>query len=84
MIEHRYDLQYLLYSLAVHRLLKQRIPGYDYERHFGGVFYLFLRGIDQNAAGKSANENYGVFSCRPEKALIEQLDQLFAGEGCDV
>ena len=75
MIEHRYDLQYLLYTLAVHRLLKQRIPDYNYERHFGGVYYLFLRGIGPLA------DNSGIFNCRPEQALIEALDQLFSGEG---
>lgn len=38
---HRYDLQYQLYSLALHRYLRHRIADYDYERHFGGVIYLF-------------------------------------------
>ena len=47
MREHRYDLQYQLYSLALHRLLALRLPGYDFDRHFGGVFYLFLRGMPQ-------------------------------------
>ena len=74
MVEHRYDLQYLLYSLAVHRLLRQRIPDYDYERHFGGVFYLFLRGM-------SSGKNTGVFSYRPPQILIEQMDELFSAEG---
>ncbi len=75
MIEHRYDLQYLLYTLAVHRLLKQRIHDYDYDKHFGGAYYLFLRGM-----GKE--QQLGIFNCRPERALIEQLDLLFtATEG---
>lgn len=74
MVEHRYDLQYILYSLAVHRLLKQRIPDYDYDQHFGGVFYLFLRGMQ-------AGEKQGVFSYRPPKALVEELDKLFSGTG---
>lgn len=47
MIDHRYDLQYQLYSLALHRYLKQRLPNYQYDVHFGGVYYLFLRGIDR-------------------------------------
>ncbi len=71
MIEHRYDLQYLLYSLAVHRLLKQRIPNYQYEQHFGGVYYLFLRGVGP------LNEDSGIFHCRPTQTLIEALDELF-------
>ena len=67
----RYDLQYVLYSLAVHRLLKARLPDYSYERHFGGALYLFLRGCDP--AG------HGVFVERPSAALIETLDLLFSG-----
>ena len=43
--ERRYDLQYLLYTLALHRYLRQRLRGYDYARHFGGIYYLFLRGM---------------------------------------
>ncbi|RTE65649.1 exodeoxyribonuclease V subunit beta [Amphritea opalescens] len=71
MIEHRYDLQYQLYTLALHRLLKLRLPDYDYERHVGGVFYLFLRGM------RPELPNSGVYHCRPEAAFIEQLDRLF-------
>ena len=73
MVEHRYDLQYLLYSLAVHRLLKQRIPNYDYNTHFGGVYYLFLRGMNRES-------DLGVFSCRPDWELIDALDRMFSGE----
>ncbi|MDD7804033.1 MAG: exodeoxyribonuclease V subunit beta [Endozoicomonas sp. (ex Botrylloides leachii)] len=75
MISHRYDLQYQLYSLALHRLLKQRIPNYDYDKHFGGVIYLFLRGITP-----SDPERHGIFDCRPKKQLIECMDQLFSGQ----
>ena len=47
MVEHRYDLQYVLYTLALHRLLKARLgDDYDYERCMGGVLYVFLRGLD--------------------------------------
>lgn len=70
MCEHRYDLQYQFYTLALHRYLKQRIINYDYQKDFGGVYYLFLRGMN----GKSV-EN-GVFYCRPPLALIAQLDRL--------
>ncbi|GKX63541.1 RecBCD enzyme subunit RecB [Pragia fontium] len=75
MCEHRYDLQYQLYSLALHRYLRHRIANYDYQRHFGGVFYLFLRGVEPNKPGQ------GVFHCRPEWELVDGLDRLFAGEG---
>ena len=44
MTEHGYHWQYLLYTVALHRYLASRMPEYDYDRHFGGVFYLFVRG----------------------------------------
>lgn len=73
MIDHRYDMQYQLYSLALHRYLQQRINGYQYQQHFGGVFYLFLRGM-----GGEQPDN-GVFFTRPEEDFIRSLDHLFAG-----
>ena len=72
MVEHRYDLQYQLYALALHRLLKQRLPDYDYEQHFGGVIYLFLRGVQINDT-----EQHGIFSHKPDLALVDGLDRLF-------
>jgi exodeoxyribonuclease V beta subunit len=75
MSSHHYHLQYLLYTLALHRFLKQRLPDYDYEQHIGGNYYLFLRGMDQE------NENFeGVYFSRPKRALIEKLDAIFAGK----
>ncbi|MGL5007155.1 MAG: exodeoxyribonuclease V subunit beta [Plesiomonas sp.] len=74
MIEHRYDLQYQLYTLALHRYLQLRLKDYDYDRHIGGVYYLFLRGMN------GYDPKYGVYAQRPEKALIMELDQLFSGD----
>ncbi|APZ44016.1 exodeoxyribonuclease V subunit beta [Acidihalobacter ferrooxydans] len=74
MREHRYDLQYLIYCVALHRHLRARLPDYDYARDFGGVFYLFLRGM-RPADGP----RLGVYRDRPEPALIAALDRLFAG-----
>jgi len=70
MLEHRYDLQYVLYSLAVHRLLRVRLPGYDYDQHFGGALYLFLRGVGR--------DGQGIHASRPPRELIESLDALFS------
>lgn len=71
-IESRYDLQYVIYTLALHRLLRARLGSdYDYEKHVGGAVYLFIRGY--------ANETGGAFFERPPWALINELDQLFAG-----
>ncbi len=69
MAEHRYDLQYQLYALALHRFLRSRLAGYDYQQHFGGVYYLFLRGMD----GLS---QHGIFSAKPSQAMLEELDDL--------
>ncbi|GLZ88089.1 RecBCD enzyme subunit RecB [Metapseudomonas resinovorans] len=69
MASHRYDLQYVLYVLALHRQLRLRLPDYDYDRHLGGALYLFLR-----VPGP------GVYLARPSRELIEQLDALFLGE----
>ncbi|MBI2380234.1 MAG: exodeoxyribonuclease V subunit beta [Gammaproteobacteria bacterium] len=71
MAEARYDMQYALYLLALHRLLKNRLPDYDYERHCGGAVYLFLRGLAEGA---------GVLHERPSRQFIEALDALMAGE----
>jgi len=72
MIDHRYDFQYVLYTLALHRLLRTRLPDYDYDRDIGGVFYLFLRGMVKGQAT-------GVFYTKPARVLIEKLDSLFEG-----
>ncbi|MGV8521018.1 hypothetical protein, partial [Pseudomonas aeruginosa] len=67
----RYYLQYVLYLLALHRQLKALLPDYDYYRHMGGAFYLFLRGA--RAA------THGLHFERPPRELIERLDALFSG-----
>ena len=74
MCEHRYDLQYQLYTLALHRFLKQRVPGYTYESNFGGVFYLFIRGMQADG-----RQGTGIFFTKPAIALVDGLDHLFAG-----
>lgn len=73
MQQHRYDLQYQLYTLALHRYLRHRIPDYQYQQHFGGVIYLFLRGIEVG------NPEQGIFSVYPDAALIDGMDALFSG-----
>ena len=72
MADHRYDLQYQIYALALHRFLRSRVPNYDYQTHFGGVYYLFLRGMD------GASE-HGIFSARPTLEFLEDMDSLIDG-----
>ncbi len=73
-LEKRYEVQYVLYLLALHRLLKSRLgDSYDPRRHLGGAVYVFLRGLRGPAAGT-------VFD-RPETGLIEALDAMFGETG---
>jgi exodeoxyribonuclease V beta subunit len=67
MAREHYYLQYLIYTVALHRYLKQRLPDYDYETHFGGVYYLFLRGI-------RPGQKTGIFWDRPGLGLVEGLE----------
>lgn len=75
MEEHHYHLQYHLYVVALDRYLKARLANYDYERHFGGVYYLFLRGMVPSYAKGS-----GVFQARPSATLTQKLLSLFHGQ----
>jgi exodeoxyribonuclease V beta subunit len=72
MEEHHYFLQYHFYLLALDRYLKQRQPDYAYERDFGGVYYLFLRGMAPELPAGT-----GIFYDRPPAAAIEALGRLF-------
>ncbi|KJY85075.1 exodeoxyribonuclease V subunit beta [Vibrio galatheae] len=76
MADHRYDLQYQIYALALHRFLRSRLANYDYDQHFGGVYYLFLRGMD----GKSGN---GIFSAKPTLEFLSDMDKLIDGQSLD-
>lgn len=73
MAEHRYDLQYLVYTVALHRYLRLRVADYDYERHFGGVYYLFLRGVAPGQGGA------GIYFDRPDAALVRALEAALCG-----
>jgi len=77
---HAYVLQANLYTLAVHRWLRRTLHGYDYERSFGGVFYVFLRGAGLQASEDPAAGVCGVHASRPSARAIERLDRLFDGE----
>ncbi|KAA0210075.1 MAG: hypothetical protein EDM78_13180 [Proteobacteria bacterium] len=71
-----YPLQACLYALALHRWLRRRLRDYDYERHCGGAFYVFLRGAGLDAPGAPGA---GVHALRPSARLVDALDRLFAG-----
>lgn len=67
----RYDVQMVLYVLALHRLLRTRLPDYDYDRHMGGAVYWFVRGL--------GGPHAGVLGERLPRALVDALDRLFEG-----
>jgi exodeoxyribonuclease V beta subunit len=70
MIKDFYMLQYHLYSVALDKYLKYRLRDYDYESHFGGVFYVFLRGVDP-----AMGPDYGIYFDKPSKALVGKLSR---------
>jgi exodeoxyribonuclease V beta subunit len=74
-----YPLQALLYSAALHRYLRWRLPGYDPARHLGGVLYLFVRGMAGPATPVVDGRACGVFSWTPPPALVTDLSALLDG-----
>lgn len=72
MYENNYNLQYLIYTLALTKYLQLRKPDFDYDRDFGGVIYLFLRGV--RAEGQT-----GIYYTKPAKELIEQMKGVIGG-----
>ncbi|EPE2668882.1 exodeoxyribonuclease V subunit beta [Vibrio parahaemolyticus] len=76
MADHRYDLQYQIYALALHRFLHSRLANYQYDHHFGGVYYLFLRGMD----GQS---DHGIFAAKPTLEFLQEMDRLIDGQALE-
>lgn len=63
-----YFLQFHLYTVALDQYLRLRLPGYGYESHFGGVYYIFLRGVDP-----ARGSDFGIYRHRPSAELINRL-----------
>jgi exodeoxyribonuclease V beta subunit len=74
MTEHNYVLQYYIYITAVNKYLRTRLKDYSYEQDFGGVYYLFLRGINKKKSG------YGIYFDKPKKSEIEGLEYALSGK----
>lgn len=70
MEEEYYTLQYQIYTVALNQYLSLRLPDYDYERHFGGIFYIFLRGVDPKIGSE-----FGIYRKRPSKGFISSLSE---------
>jgi len=76
MVNERYNLQYHLYALALHKYLMLKLGDhYDYRTHFGGVFYIFLRGVKPEDNGQ-----YGIFRDTPDHDFIADLSRVLWGE----
>jgi exodeoxyribonuclease V beta subunit len=75
MLQKRYDLQAVLYCLALHRLLRSRLAHYDYDRDTAGAMHWFIRGI--------ATAQHGIVWLKPSLQLINALDQLFRGDSAN-
>ena len=69
MNESNYHLQYLIYTLAIKKYLENKLPCFDYEKHFGGAIYVFLRGVRKN-------ETSGLFTCKPPLKVIETIEGI--------
>lgn len=67
-----YHLQYMIYTVAAVRWLKSRLPSFNYEKHFGGVIYVFLRGVREDG-------DTGIYFTKPEKEVIDNLDSALGG-----
>ena len=79
MLHSHYPLQALLYCVVAHRFLRWRLPGYDPERHLGGVLYLFVRGMAGPQTPLVDGHPGGVFSWRPPAGLVVALSELLDG-----
>jgi exodeoxyribonuclease V beta subunit len=66
-----YYLQAAIYLLALHKYLQKRLPGYDFEKHIGGIFYVYVRGVKSDLPGT------GVYNIKPELKTIELLENIF-------
>jgi exodeoxyribonuclease V beta subunit len=73
MDEHHYQLQAVVYLVALHRYLRSRLADYSYERHVGGAAYLFVRGLDADMPG------HGIVWLQPSAECISELSDLFEG-----
>ena len=73
MSRHNYHLQYLIYTVATVKYLKDRLGDFDYDRDFGGVLYYFVRGV-------RSGQTSGVYFVKPDRSIIEGLLALWSAE----
>ena len=66
-----YNLQYFIYTVAMKRYLEVKMPGFNYDEHFGGVIYIFLRGV------RDKDNRTGIYYTRPTSENINRLEEVF-------
>lgn len=71
MNNNNYHLQYFIYTIAAKKYLQRRLSNFNYEQQFGGVIYIFIRGLREN------NDN-GIFVSKPDLKLIEELENILS------
>lgn len=76
MVQHHYPLQALLYTVALHRYLRWRLPGYRPDRHLGGAAYLFVRGMVGPETPQVDGQPFGVLSWPVPHQLVVGLSDL--------
>lgn len=69
MVQEGYLLQYHIYTIALHRYLQMRLTDYHYEKHFGGIYYLFLRGMNPHWGA-----HYGIYRAKPSATFIKAVE----------
>ena len=74
MKKHNYYLQYMLYLAAFDRYMKSVDKNYSYEKNFGGIRYIFLRGVQAGSC------ETGIFPDRPEESELRKIQKLFEGD----
>ena len=73
MNQNNYHLQYLIYTMAAKKYIKSRQSNFYYDKDFGGVIYLFLRGM-------RADSQTGIFTHKPEWKTIAKMGFILEGE----
>ena len=77
MNESNYHLQYLIYCLASKKYLQSRLPHFNYETDFGGVIYLYVRGVREDSST-------GIFVAKPSLQKMEMLEEILNGDKVSV
>jgi exodeoxyribonuclease V beta subunit len=71
MNQSNYHLQYMIYSVAMKKYLEFKLgEAFDYETHFGGVIYIFLRGARQGS-------DTGIYTTKLLSEEVEAIEAIF-------